>query len=223
MFSTEPFGSFTMDGSWNTIKGVIRKGVSALRTTVRSGDNGEAEAAPVTGAMVNTATNPLGDVARSALVGNMVEVPTITLPPFLPMPLPTDKWHGCGHFHQNIAGVTFEGRQAVIKACSQGERLWAFHDPANEHSKHAIVLTRQNGQQVGHVPDAAAADILRDAETGKRFLFVIAQITGGGWFKHYGCNIVVVTFSKAVPDDRACRYLQSLVAGGLFYRVHAWA
>lgn len=177
----------------------------------------------VTGAIVNTATTALGDVVRTARIGKMVEIPTITLPPFLPIPSPTDKWHGCGHFHQKVAGATFEGRQAVIKACSQGERLWAFHDLENKHSKHAIVLTRQNGDQVGHVPDAAAADILRDAQTGKRFLFVVAEITGGGWFKRYGCNFVVVTFAATVPNDRACRYLQSLVAGGLFQRVHPWS
>ncbi len=219
-----------MDGPQHTIKGpfgpfgqMIRKGASALRTTLRVGGKDDVDTTPVTGAIINTATNELGDVERSARIGNLVEVPTITLPPFLPIPLPTDKWHGCGHFHQNVAGVTFEGRQAVIKACTQGERLWAFHDPDNKHSQHAIVLTRQNGQQVGHVPDAAAADILRDAETGKRFLFIIAQITGGGLFKRYGCNIVVVTFAKTVPDDRACRYLKSLVAGGLFYRVHGWS
>ncbi|HEX4128701.1 MAG TPA: HIRAN domain-containing protein [Pirellulales bacterium] len=176
----------------------------------------------VTGAIVTTATNALSDVNRSARVGNLVEVPTIKLPPRLPMPLPTDKWHGCGHFHQRVAGVTFKGRQAVIKTCTQGERLWAFHDPENKHSNHAIVLSRQNGQQIGHVPDDTAADILRDANDGKRFLFVIAEITGGGWFKRYGCNFVAVTFAKTVTDDRACRYLQSLVAGGLFQRVMPW-
>jgi hypothetical protein len=48
-------------------------------------------------------------------------------------------------FFTTVAGVTFEGRQRIVKRCSVGERLELVRDPNNRFDKGAIKVMRLNG------------------------------------------------------------------------------
>jgi hypothetical protein len=57
----------------------------------------------------------------------------------------------------HVVGVTFEGRQTVVAQLSPGERLWLRREPHNPHDGNAIIVERQNGQQIGYISRAMAA------------------------------------------------------------------
>ena len=50
-----------------------------------------------------------------------------------------------------VAGVTFDGRQAVISRMSIGEKILLKREPNNPYDHNAIRVERSNGQQIGYL------------------------------------------------------------------------
>jgi hypothetical protein len=55
-----------------------------------------------------------------------------------------------------VAGVTFEGRQDVIKTLVPGEIIHFEHQPHNEHDPNAIAVKKVDGTQIGFLPKEIA-------------------------------------------------------------------
>ena len=58
-----------------------------------------------------------------------------------------------------VAGVTFEGRQTVVRRLRPGEVLQLVREPDNPHDPDAIKVLRKNGDQVGYVEKQLALDM----------------------------------------------------------------
>jgi hypothetical protein len=50
-----------------------------------------------------------------------------------------------------LAGVTFNGRQAVIARLYAGEEILLKREPFNSYDHNAISVERQNGEQIGYI------------------------------------------------------------------------
>lgn len=98
-----------------------------------------------------------------------------------------------------VAGVTFEGRQRLIKRhCRDGDEVRLEREPDNPHSKHAVgVWVRRRAWffhgwvQVGHVPHEDSLEISRLLRSGWVAEGSIHHVVGGGWFKSRGLRIQV--------------------------------
>jgi hypothetical protein len=64
-------------------------------------------------------------------------------------------------FITKIAGATFKNddgtdRQKILKKCRKGESLKLIRDYNNPHSKYAIKVCRETGEQIGHIAEHVA-------------------------------------------------------------------
>jgi hypothetical protein len=58
-----------------------------------------------------------------------------------------------------VVGVTFEGRQKVVRDLCLGEVLQLVPEPTNPHDPEAVKVIRKNGEQVGHLDRDLAKQI----------------------------------------------------------------
>ncbi len=103
-----------------------------------------------------------------------------------------------GAFYTKVVGVSFEGRQDLVRALAPGEVLRLTREPENPHDPHAIKVTTEGGAQVGYLSARLAARIAPSVDVGARYSATVSQITGGG-DRHLGVNIYVRRH-EASPD-----------------------
>lgn len=87
-------------------------------------------------------------------------------------------------FHSKVAGATQRNpdgteRQKVIASCAVNESLHLLPEPENEYSAHAIRVARQNGQQLGYLPDTTAKTVSKHIAAGGTAWAHITDLTGG--------------------------------------------
>ncbi|MCC7192146.1 MAG: HIRAN domain-containing protein [Phycisphaeraceae bacterium] len=58
-----------------------------------------------------------------------------------------------------MVGVTFEGRQQVVRSIQANDRLLLRRDPANRYDRNAIRVETLNGVQVGFLAKDLAAQL----------------------------------------------------------------
>lgn len=58
-----------------------------------------------------------------------------------------------------VVGVTFEGRQTVIRSLRVGERLELEPEPNNPHDPNAVKVVRKSGEQIGYINRQLAKNI----------------------------------------------------------------
>jgi single-stranded-DNA-specific exonuclease len=79
-----------------------------------------------------------------------------------------------------VVGVTYEGRQAVVAQLTVGEVVSLVRDPLNQFDSNAIMVIRQNGQQIGFLNrDLAAMLSARMDRLGRLVKATISAISGG--------------------------------------------
>ncbi len=93
-----------------------------------------------------------------------------------------------GAFYTKVVGVTFEDRQAVVRALVPGDPLVLQREPDNPHDPHAIQVATPAGEQVGYLSARLAARLAPSVDAGARYAATISQITGGGE-RHFGVNV----------------------------------
>lgn len=93
-----------------------------------------------------------------------------------------------GAFHTKVAGVTFEGRQDVVRSLVPGDPLLLRREPDNPHDPHAVKVLTGSGAQVGFLSARVAARLAPSMDTGVRYAATVSQLTGGG-DRSYGVNI----------------------------------
>jgi len=91
-------------------------------------------------------------------------------------------------FHTKVAGVTFEGRQALLPHVRPGERLQLLRDPRNPHDPHAVKVAREDGEQLGFLRAGLAARLAPSMDGGARYVATATALTGGG-DRAWGLNI----------------------------------
>jgi len=96
-------------------------------------------------------------------------------------------------YHSKIVGVTFEGRQDVLKTLKGDEQLRVRREPNNEYDPRAVAvdaLTDDDWLPIGYI-SKDNSDISKLLDEGKDVNIKIAEITGGGEKKSLGVNIEI--------------------------------
>ena len=89
-------------------------------------------------------------------------------------------------YHTKVAGVTFEGRQDIIKNLESGTPLVFERDPENKFDKNAVKVLAE-GKHIGFLPRGSW--VANEMDQGVKFNASISQITGGGPGMSYGVNV----------------------------------
>ena len=95
-----------------------------------------------------------------------------------------------GAFYTKVAGVTFEGRQDIVKALRAGDTLALRREPDNPHDPHAVKVLTESGGQIGYLSGRVASRLAPSMDTGARYTANVSQITGGGE-RSFGVNLYV--------------------------------
>jgi hypothetical protein len=118
----------------------------------------------------------------------------------------------CRYFHNKVAGASYDNedgssRQKIIKKLVVGEQLTPVHDPNNKHDKYAVMLVRQNRQQVGWLFSELAQQVMEEEKKGYRFVFFVSDITGR---EHgtLGVNLLIFQSEPGVPDEEFQQYMR---------------
>jgi hypothetical protein len=90
-----------------------------------------------------------------------------------------------------VAGVTFEGRQEVIKELKIGQELFLRPEYGNKYDNNAIKVVTQQNKQIGYLRRSLAADITSAYISGKKFNCYVIGINGGR-DKNIGINIEII-------------------------------
>ncbi len=94
-------------------------------------------------------------------------------------------------FYIKAAGVTFDGRQNIIKKLKIGDKLRFQPEPTNPYDYHAIRIISEDGECVGYVPKERNEQIFQNMVYDRvGFKISVASITGGA-DTYCGLNIRV--------------------------------
>lgn len=104
-----------------------------------------------------------------------------------------------GAFYTKVAGVTFEGRQDLVRTLSTGDTLVLKREPENPYDPHAVKVATAAGAQIGYLSARVAARLAPSIDSGARYAATISQITGGG-DRHYGVNLYLQR-QEGPPDE----------------------
>ncbi len=94
-------------------------------------------------------------------------------------------------FHTKIAGVTFEGRQDVVRELEVGAKLQVVRQPLNEYDPNAIALLDPHGRPVGFFNKHLAADLAPRIDAGAVYDVEVSDVTGGNDGRSVGVNVLV--------------------------------
>lgn len=95
-----------------------------------------------------------------------------------------------GAFYTKVVGVTFEGRQDIVKALRAGDVLALRREPDNPHDPHAVKVLTESGAQIGYLSGRVASRLAPSMDTGARYTANVTQVTGGG-DRAWGVNLYV--------------------------------
>jgi len=87
-----------------------------------------------------------------------------------------------GSITTKVVGVTFSGRQGVVRKLHPGEILTLNKEPTNPHDPNAIKVLRKTGEQVGYI----------NRELAKK----ISWWFDASWFTHYAEVIEIIGNEK---------------------------
>lgn len=89
-------------------------------------------------------------------------------------------------YHTKVAGVTFEGRQDIIKDLKNGTDIVFEREPDNKYDPNAVKVLAE-GKHIGFLPRGSW--VSKEMDKGVKFKACISQITGGGVGMSYGVNV----------------------------------
>lgn len=126
-----------------------------------------------------------------------------------------DVWH----YFTKVVGATYKNddgssRQGIIQSCKSGERLNFTHDENNAYDKYAVMVCRENGEQLGFVKTDMGREVVQRSHSGHGYTVFITNITGGeGKKKTLGVNLLVVVSKPDAPTDSLQKYINSIDLG----------
>ncbi len=92
-------------------------------------------------------------------------------------------------FFTKAVGVSFEGRQEIVKSLQEGNAVTLRREANNPHDPNAIALYYEE-QQIGYLKKELAQNLAPVIDQGTVYQAVVSQVTGGDG-KNYGVNILV--------------------------------
>jgi single-stranded-DNA-specific exonuclease len=104
-----------------------------------------------------------------------------------------DYYRGIGEsdsFYTKVVGVTFEGRQEIIKNLEAGDELRLVREAENEYDDSAIRVETEEKEQIGYLNSGLAQHLAPYLDVGFHYQVVISEVTGGEQ-KNLGVNIFI--------------------------------
>jgi single-stranded-DNA-specific exonuclease len=93
-----------------------------------------------------------------------------------------------------VAGVTFNGRQAVVARLTMGEEILLKREPTNPYDFNAIRVERNDGQQIGYLNRYLAATLAPFFDACRQPVPACIQCLTGNLRQGYSLG-VVITFN----------------------------
>lgn len=122
------------------------------------------------------------------------------------------------HYFSKLVGVTFEGRQEVIKVMSEDDPIRVRREADNEYDKNAVAVDVNPGDDlwlpIGYIAKDKNSDIAAALDAGKEVSITIASLTGGGK-KTYGVN-TEIAYTK-VGEVKEPEPLPLVIPGDTLY------
>ena len=103
-------------------------------------------------------------------------------------------------FNTKLAGVTFEGRQELLKRLAPGAPLRLEREPGNAHDPNACALFDAFGDRVGYLNRRLVSVLAPVVDAGVEYDVEVTAVTGGGEGESLGVN-VLVTRREGVETD----------------------
>ncbi len=103
-------------------------------------------------------------------------------------------------FYTKVVGVTFENRQAVVAALSDGEKLILVREPDNPYDPNAVRVEKTGEIQIGFLNARLARHFAPLLDRGERYLAYVSQVTGGQ-DRNYGVNIIIQKVREEYTED----------------------
>lgn len=110
-----------------------------------------------------------------------------------------------GRFHTKLAGVTFEGRQAVVTRLQPGVPLRLERQPDNPYDANACALFDPFGDQVGFLNRRLADALAPLLDAGVDYDVEVTEVTGGAPGESLGVNVLISRQWTAQGVDDAAR------------------
>lgn len=127
-------------------------------------------------------------------------------------------------FHTKVVGVTFEGRQDLVRRLAPGDELLIERDELNQYDSNAIAVVSEHGQ-VGFLNRDMAAQLAPAMDGGARYSAVVTEVTGGEPLdeleralaaaegqRSLGLNILVTKDSRGSDDEGELAHMAELRA-----------
>ena len=103
--------------------------------------------------------------------------------------------------YTKIVGVSFEGRQELIKTLKEDDILELRREPGNQYDKNAIAVLKEVGEwyathvkqykQLGYISRELAVDLAEAIDRGMEYGCKISSVTGGQDGRNFGINIEI--------------------------------
>lgn len=79
-------------------------------------------------------------------------------------------------FTAPVVGVTFEGRQAAVRRCVEGQAVELRHQVDNPHDPRAVAVYAASGEQLGFLPRAVSARLVGEYGEGLVLSATISEV-----------------------------------------------
>jgi len=133
-------------------------------------------------------------------------------------------------YHSKLVGVSFEGRQDIIKTLKGNEKIRFRREPDNPYDSNAIavdVLALEPGMAyeekatdwvpIGYIAKDKNAELALVIDEGKEASIKISEITGGDT-KHYGVNVFISYETKRkLVRSKDAKLVKDIFGNEIFY------
>ncbi|ADL12256.1 single-stranded-DNA-specific exonuclease RecJ [Acetohalobium arabaticum] len=111
-------------------------------------------------------------------------------------------------FYTKVVGVTFEGRQELIKELKRGDKLNLVREPENEYDESAIRVETTDQEQIGYLKSGLAKHLAPYLDVGFEYQVTVSEVTGGV-DKNLGVNIFIEQAgykeAESAEEAKSCR------------------
>ncbi len=103
---------------------------------------------------------------------------------------PESKIHG-RVITTRVVGLTFADRQEVVAKVQMGDRIWLERETINPFDANAIMVTRNNGEQLGYLNKYLACNLAPYFDKCDRPVKVKVTLLTGGSFDDFALGLVI--------------------------------
>jgi hypothetical protein len=111
-------------------------------------------------------------------------------------------------FFTKVAGVTYDGRQAVIRTLYRtgeldpGTEIVLKREPNNPYDSFAVAVLTKDGQSIGYIPKEQARQISINMKSGMSYRAHVSAVTGGDVGCAYGVNLKIECLEQTKTEEK---------------------